>query len=100
MSRFHVVFLDLEHNQAYWDRIATLHIPMEELFISRVALTKMVFEGLATKLPRERVFSQFQHTAIAQLFVDKILDFIELFEEYDAIIQEENNGQKRKISTD
>jgi hypothetical protein len=92
LGRFYVIFLDLEHNQAYWDRINALQIPSEELLLGRVALTRIIFEGLATRLPREKVFGEFQHTAISQLFTDKILDFIELFEEYDLAVQENTNG--------
>ncbi len=99
LGKFDTIFADIEYNSDYWELMRKLDIPSEEVSIFRVQFNKLIFESMATNVPRDLLFKTIQKYKVTELLNDHILDLVELFEEYDLIQQEKLNGQKRKTRT-
>lgn len=100
LGKFHSLLTDITTNQAYWDKLHKLNLPDEEFFIAKGYFLRKIFEAMATNMGREQLFAIFQDTKLYELMTDRILDLVELFEEYEKILKENQNGQKRKTTTD
>ena len=96
LNKFHQLFLDLEHNQAYWDILHKLQMPSEEVVLAKASFLRKIFESMIINAPREVIFSLLQVSKLSEIFREKILDLIELLEEYDALKKEKLNGKQCK----
>lgn len=67
--------------------------------LARTHAIRIIYESLHTGSPREEIFNVFNTFKLSAVLRSKLLDLLELLEDYDILIKEKQNGQERKTST-
>jgi hypothetical protein len=98
LEKFHIIL-----SQAWDDYWKNTHLHNEifeeDYRKTRTNLLSTIYLSFKRNKPRDSIFKVFNTGKVFQVLNVNILDMIELLEEYDKLLQEKQNGKKRKTRT-